>query len=184
MKNLLVVFLAFIFTASLFAQSPIGKGTYTLGGSISYSFQTFDDSGSDQTVFKFNPEAGYFFIDNFYVALSFTYAHYSYGNSKSDQYGIGPTARYYFDADQLKPFLGVGYNYYRLTFGSSSNKISSSELKLIGGVDYFITENFALEANMNYSFINYNYPDGYYYYSYVRKSKMFQVGVGVNYFIY
>lgn len=184
MKKLIVVLFAFIFSVSISAQSPISKGSFTVGGSISYSSETFEKQDTDYSIFRFNPQFGYFFVDNFYTAISITYNNYSWGKYSTDQVGLGPAIRYYFDAEKLKPFIGVAYGYLKQTDegDDDDDKITSSEWRLTAGADYFITESFALEASLNYSFINYDYPDVYY--NNDRKSKMFQVGVGVNYFIY
>ncbi len=180
---LLLLILSALPAAISFAQSPISKGVYTVNGSLSYSSQTSDNSSDANDMFSFNPQLGYFFIDNFYTALSVNYYHISYGSVKSDVYGIGPAIRYYFDAEKLKPFLGLGFAYNEQTNNVPNSKTSSTEWKISGGADYFVTNNFALEASINYSFINYHYPNSLYVLDGMN-SKLFQIGFGVNYFIY
>jgi len=175
MKTFLVVISFFLLNTYIFAQTPISKGSYTINGNISFSSLSSDQMSSSENEFTFNPQIGYFFLNNFYTALSINYMHRSYNNVSSDYYGIGPALRYYFDAEKIKPFLGLGLTYYKQTSTSSMN-LSSTEWKISGGIDYFITNNFALEGSLNYSFINYkNHNDDY---------RLFQLGIGVNYFIY
>lgn len=175
MKKSHVVISFFLLNILIFAQSPINKGVYTINGNISFSSLSSDQMSSSQNVFIFNPQIGYFFIDNLYSALSLNYMHRSYSSTFQDYYGIGPALRYYFDAEKIKPFLGLGLIYNKQTDNHSMD-ISYTEWKISGGIDYFVTNNFALEGSLNYSFINYkNQRDQY---------KLFQLGIGVNYFIF
>jgi len=70
MKKLIVVLLFLSLHTLVYAQSPISKGAMIVGGSISFSSQSFDKISDNSTVFTFNPQFGYFFIDNFYSAIS------------------------------------------------------------------------------------------------------------------
>ncbi len=183
MKKLFVVLVVVFFQTVISAQSPIGKGSVTLGGSISYSSQSYEKLEDNTTVFTFNPQAGYFFVDNFYTAISIKYERYSMGKSNSTSLGLGPAIRYYFDLEKIKPFAGLAYSYNEQTYSSTNDKIKSTELKLTGGINFFVTNYFALEASINYSFIDYTLPSGMYFYD-KSKSNVFQIAVGVNYFIY
>lgn len=184
MKNLIGILSALLFSSAVFAQSPIGQGAFTIGGNITYYSQSFDDSDDSQSVFTFNPQLGYFFADNLYTALSLTYLNYSSGDVSSSQYGIGPAFRYYFDADKLKPFLGGSYTYFEQTNSGNDDKVTSNEFKLTCGADYFVSKGLAIEASINYSFVDYNFSTGASYYDDSSTLKKFEIGVGVNYFIY
>jgi len=184
MKLLVLYLQLLLFSSIIYAQSYIPKGTYTINGEISYSNQTYDNNNVSNELFTFNPQFGYFFFNNFYTALSLSYIHSKSDNTKSDIYGIGPAIRYYFNSKKLKPFMGIGYIFNEQTQNPYNLKTTSNEWKLIGGVDYFVTNNFALEASINISFINYNYNYG----TALNPingttSEIFQVGIGVNYFI-
>lgn len=168
---------------TIFAQSPIGKGSMTVGGTISFSSQSFDNASESSKIFTFNPIVGYFFFDNFYSALSINYNHHSFGSNSSDNIGVGPAIRYYFSLEKIKPFIGLGFTYYQQTNSSNNDKNTATETKLSGGVNFFLTEYFALESSINYSFVNYNYPSGLYLNG-MDKSKLFQIAIGANYFIY
>jgi len=183
MKKVIVVLVFFVLQSIAYAQSPIDKGSFTIGGNISYSSQSFDKISNNISAFTFNPQFGYFIVDNFYTALSINYEHTSISSSSSNQLGIGPAVRYYIALEKIKPFLGLGYTYYEQSNGGNNNKLTTSEIKMTGGVAYFVTESFALEASVNYSFLNYNVPNSYYLND-SDQSKLFQIAVGVNYFIY
>ncbi len=183
MRKVVVVLVSVLICSITYAQSPIGKGTLTFGGNISFSNQSFDKISNNMTVFTFNPQLGYFFVDNFYSALSINYDYNSINGSTSNQLGVGPAIRYYFSLEKIKPFLGLGFTYYEQSNGGGQNKLTTTEIKFSGGVDYFVTEYFALETSINYSFINYNLPSSFYLNN-TDQSKLFQLAVGVNYFIY
>lgn len=183
MKKAIAVLLIFILNSFVNAQSPTGKGAITVGGDISFSTQSFDQVSNNSTIFKFGPQLGYFFIDNFYSAISIDYNHQSMGSTKSDFLGIGPAFRYYFDLGKTKPFTGTSFTYYQQTSSGTDSKLTTTQFTLTGGISVFLTNSFALETSINYSFINYNFPSGYYLNN-TDKSRLFQVAVGVNYFIY
>jgi opacity protein-like surface antigen len=183
MKKLIVVLL-FVFTTSFInGQSPISKGTFTIGGDVSFSSQSFDNVSNNMTVLTINPKVGFFFFDNIYSAISIDYKHQSMGYFSYNLLGVGPEVRYYFDLERVKPFAGLGFTYYEQTSGDSNNyKTTTSVFTLSGGVNFFLTNYFALETSINYSFINYNNPSGLYINN-SDQSKLFQIAIGVNYFI-
>ena len=169
MKKVIVVLLFCLIQSLLYAQSPISKGSISLGGSISYTNQSYENSSNTHSTFMLNPKVGYFFIDHFYTALSLSYVHLKSGEMNSDVYEFGPTIRYYFDAGKIKPFIGVGYNYI------------TNEFIISTGMDLFIIDALALETSVNYSFTSYKISDS-------RmdpvKSNVFRIDIGFNYFIY
>ena len=183
MKKLFVFISLVLLNISIFAQSPISEGVYTISGSISYSSQSYDQVSNSDNTFSFNPQLGYFFIDNLYTALSLNYMNHSFNSTSQNYYGIGPALRYYFEVEKIKPFLGLSFIYNKQTGNNGIVSISSTEWKISGGADYFITKSFALEASLNYSFLNFKLPQGIYS-SNTSNSKIFQLGIGVNYFIY
>lgn len=180
MKKVIVVLL-FAFAVTVMAQSPISQGSVSLGGTASFSSQSYDYSSADHTTLILNPKAGYFFVDHLYAALSVNYIHWSSGNAQSDIYGMGPVIRYYFDVDKVKPFLGVGYNFMSQTITSDPGVYTTNEFIISGGMDFFVTRSLALEGSLNYSFISYKATASRLD---PMKSKLFRVDVGFNYFIY
>ena len=183
MKRLTVVVILLCLTTVIPAQSPIERGSYTINGSITYSSESYNNISSSYSIFIFNPQFGYFFVDKLYTAVSLTLRSYSSGGTSTTLYGIGPSFRYYFDNNKVKPFAGAAFNYLVQSTGGESNSSTNTEFKLTGGLDYFISSDVALEATINYSFIHFSYPGGYYS-SDSYSSKLFQLGIGVNYFIF
>lgn len=79
MKKVIVILL-FVFNSGFInAQSPISKGSLTLGGSISFSSQSYEKYSDNFTTITFIPQIGYFFIDNFYTSLLINYQRLSMG---------------------------------------------------------------------------------------------------------
>ena len=182
MKKVIVVLMVFLIQSLLYAQSPISKGSISLGGSISYTSQSYENSEYTHSTFIFNPKVGYFFIDNFYTALSLSYVHLkSGGGSNSDVYGFGPTIRHYFDAGKIKPFMGLGYNYITQSNISDNGNYITNEFIISTGMDFFIIDALALETSVNYSFTSYKFSGSRLP---PQESKVFRIDIGLNYFIY
>ena len=174
----------FLITTILSAQSAVSKGIYTVGGSLSYTTVSFENSSQANSTFSVNPVFGYFFLDNFYTAISLDYEHRSYGSIKQDMYGFGPSIRYYAHTEKVVPFIGASYNFYWQDVSSSGgDKATSTELMFTGGLDYFITDYFAIESTINYSLFNFKYPPGFYTNNAV-KAWQFKVGIGASYYIH
>ena len=180
MKKLLIIIMLLI-PVLLFSQSPLSKGVYTVGGSISLSAISEEDDDDTIIIFALSPNVGYFFIDNIYTSLLLSYSYYSSGSNSSNLYGFGPMVRYYFNGEKLHPYLGASYlyNYYKY---DNSSKNSSSDYTLMIGADYFVTKYFAFEASADYTFRNNHSESGSF--SNDRKSKLFNLSIGARYFIY
>jgi outer membrane protein W len=177
MKTTAFFLILLLVFGNLQAQSPVGQGTYTVNGSISYESRTNDGSTFNQ--FRFEPQIGYFFVDNLYTAISLTYFHYGFESNSDNYYGFGPAIRYYFDlSKKLKPYLGAGLAYMEMKNGSSSNY---TEIKFSGGADYFITNYFAIETAINYSRIKLGESN---LYSGNDVTKIINFSIGVNFFIH
>ena len=169
----------FLISSILPAQSAVSKGTYTIGGNINYS-----STSNSSSTFTANPSFGYFIIDNFYTAVSLSYEHSSYSSTKFDMYGFGPSIRYYAHTDGVVPFLGASFNYLWEKYSTVGyDKITVTQLKFAGGLSYFVTEYFAVESTINYSFMNYNYPPGLYI-GVSKDAAQFEIGVGASYYIH
>lgn len=105
------------------------------------------------------------------------------GGSHNTRVGIGPAFRYYFDLEKIKPFAGLGLSYNIESLSGLKDDLTSTEVKLTAGLDIFVTNYLALETSINCSFINSEYPTGYYFGT-SNNSTLFQMSVGFNYFIY
>jgi len=183
MKKLLVLSALIFFYTNIFAQSSLRKGTYTVGGNISFSSYSEDSYSGSTSFFTFAPNLGYFFVNNFYTGLSIQYTHYSAssGDFSRTSYGMGPAIRYYFGDNNLKPFLGINYTYSKGTESNSDDENSQSDFTISSGINFFITNFFALEGKVSYSFLSRSSSSTAY--SNTVKSKLLNIGIGANYFI-
>jgi Outer membrane protein beta-barrel domain len=185
------MFLLFIITlllsnSLLYAQAALKKGVYSLGGSIEYlnSKNTVNDpyeTTTKSSYFRFQPSFSYFIIDNLSIGGSVSYFYSeteisstAYDlNSKyiSRQFGIGPSIRYYFETNNIVPFLGVGDAYSK----DIDSEQESNTFNISGGFDYFLSNSIGLEPFLSYSIIHYNKPD--------QNVNSFSIGLRINYFI-
>lgn len=179
MKKAIVVLVLLILPIFTQAQSALSSGSASFGGTISYNSRSDDNKSSSINIFTFNPSGGYFFIDNLYTALSLSYLAASSSDISSYGIGFGPVIKYYASTpNSFKPFLGLAYNYMQYWSSQNDDKVKSTEVRLSGGVNYFVTDSFALEASINYSFISNTISSSTY------KSKVFNIGIGANYFVF
>jgi len=181
------VFIVFLFSITLIAQTPFEKGTYNLNGSLSFSSQSYEGGSDNLDILTFNPQVGYFVGENFSLGLSLSYVNISLANSESTTLGIGPSFRFYLHSERtIKPFFSLGYSYTESSNSSNKEKVIGTQFIITGGFDYFITSNVALETTISYMLNNEKFPNSYKYYykSLTQKSKTFLIGFGVNYFIY
>lgn len=174
MKKVIIILLI-IFLNTNYSQSPISNGTYSVGGNISFSSILQNKDSESEIYLSFAPRLGYFFIDNLYTGMSLIYNYRSSNNNNSSTYGIGPFARYYFDVDKIKPFLGFGIDYYYYNYDNLSDGDSQTSINLNGGIDYFITNYFALEAALNYNTTILSYSE--------NNINQFNIAIGAAYFI-
>lgn len=184
--KLVSVFFVFLFSVSVTAQTPMEKGTISLNGSLSYSSQSYEGSDDNRNILMLNPQAGYFIAENFSLGLSLSYINYSLGSASSTEWGIGPNLRYYLPAEKVKPFFSLGYGYTKSSNSTNDDKWIGTQFIITAGLDYFMTENVALETIMSYSFNNERLPDSYksFYKNLDQKSTTLLIGIGLNYFIY
>lgn len=194
MKNLIIALLLLV-PSLILAQNPVGKGTYTIGGTISFSrtsesgfielkndgFESKLKRSNSNDIFTIAPKMGYFFIDNVYTGMSLQYTYQSGDNNSSSTYGIGPAVRYYFNISQVKPFLGLEYTYQFSSFENDTDEDTQKSFTISGGIDYFITNYFALEASLNYSMSDYKSENSDF--STDFETKTFVLGIGAMYFI-
>ncbi len=191
MKKLSVIFIVLIslfLSPYYFAQGKIMHGMYKLGGSISFSTSNsktdyYDES---QTRFYFTPSLAYLITDNLEIGGTIGF---SYSETKEDvkatpyydthtykyygrDYSIGPTIRYYFDADKFFPFVGLGLSYSTNKL-SGDNKSESRVFNASIGAEIFLSSSVAVEPYIRYNITNYGSGD----------YNTFIIGAGINYFI-
>ncbi|MFZ0452750.1 MAG: hypothetical protein WAM24_03305, partial [Ignavibacteriaceae bacterium] len=100
-----------------------------------------------------------------------------------------PSIRYYFDIERIKPYLSIGYSYLGeiTTSYGYTDKFPSQELLLSGGLDYFITNNVALETIISYRITTVEEPlystAEDIYIPFNKKGNTFLIGLGINIFL-
>ena len=178
-------FVLFLFSISSYSQSDLKQGTFSINGTISYTSNYEESSDMDNSTFIFNPRFDYFIINNFSLGLMINYQNSSFFGNSNSSWGIGPSARYYFIFDKIKPFVGAGYSYASENSTITSDDIINNNIILSLGVDYFLTENVAIETTVNYTFINMKLPDAYssYYNDLNVSRKSLTIGLDVNVFL-
>ena len=186
-KIFLIIFL--IVTQFILGQSPTKQGRINLNGNLFYMTQETVDPNNNLDIFLFNPQFGYFIIDNLSVNISIDYTYETFRENSSTKYGIGPSIRYYFDIEKIKPYLSIGYSYLGkiTTSYGYTDKFPSQELLLSGGLDYFITNNVALETIISYRITTveeqlYSTAEDIYI-PYNKKGNTFLIGLGINIFL-
>ncbi len=183
------MFAAFIILISgvLCGQNLTGRGTYSINGTLSFASYSHEGVDNNTTILNFNPGVDYFIIDNFSLGLGVSIQEVSYSGSSNTTWAVGPSARFYLGKEHAKPFFLIGYAYGKQNSSISTGDISESDIKLGAGMDYFLTDNVAVESVVSYTFINLTYPSEYSLFyvmpSHEEKSKVLAIGIGVNVFL-
>jgi hypothetical protein len=187
-KIVLIVML--VVAQSLFAQLPINKGTINISGNLSYMSQETIYPDHNKNILMLNPQIGYFIFDNLSLNLTMDFSYESSGvdidGLNTTKYGIGPSVRYYFDLNKIKPFISFGYSFTKkIESNESSISYPGQQISIIGGIDYFITNNIAIETNISYRIVvakEPTYPiDGEH--TAYRSYNTLLIGVGINIFL-
>ncbi|MCB0730845.1 MAG: outer membrane beta-barrel protein [Ignavibacteriae bacterium] len=179
--NKFILISLILLCTNIMAQKALLSGTYTLGGNISFSSQTYEGEKKSTNYFYFSPNVGYFLIDKLYSGIGLEYQHYSQSEFSINIYGVGPVLRYFFSNKDLAPFIGFEYYYNNVTSGNYGDEDSGTIITLSGGADFFINEYVALEGIANYRFISNKHSSNMSQYK--ENSRIFYVGIGVKYFI-
>ena len=178
-----IVVLLILVSASLFAQSPISKGTIILNGNLYYSSQSYDNLDISYTTFRINPQVGYFIINNLALDLDLSYEKIDIGIDIS-RYGIGPNLSYYFDFEKFFPFVSIGYSFTSSSQDGNDFKQTGNQYILGAGISYLITKNVAIEASLNYKFDKEDRDYSEFYSDETLKSKIIMFGIGFNFYLY
>lgn len=175
--------LLLIITASLsFAQNPLKRGVYTIGGSASFmkSNYKFDNIEDKFTYITIAPTFGYFVTNNIMINGRLGFSYYESESTMgsgptykgySRYYIIGVGARYYFNAETIVPFLGINANYTKQFNPESDGRIVS----FLGGINYFLSKEVTLEPFVSYEFSSTSLSR--------YKKTTLSFGIGVNYYL-
>lgn len=164
MKKITILVFAIFATFGAYAQ--YNQGRMLVGGSLGFSTQTEKTKydGNTQTdgkwtSFSFEPQFGYFIIDNLAVgaSLDFGLSKWKDENDSDDDYSstsieFTPTVRYYLPQNIF--FQGqVGFGTGKDKYGSGSvdeEKFSTFSFALGAGYAHFLTDNVAIEPMIGY----------------------------------
>lgn len=135
------------------SQYQIGKGSYSISGSMAYNSAKFDGESKSGTQFLFNPNFHYFIEDRISIGLNISFEQLrnpeaGLNNVERDLNIItfGPSVRYYFGRRKFFPFVQTGYYYSHIQYLPVSEKVSSHALNVGAGFDYYLTDNLGIEV--------------------------------------
>lgn len=140
------------------------KGSWVVDGKTSLGFNNFsiNASGNDSSklsVFYITPSASYFVIDNLAIGVGLDYATIKvkdvkdYGFNDKDlnlsALSIVPSATYYFNSTNIKPYLGAGLGYGVVKLEDYSK--NGLVWNVNGGLVYLINNNVGINAGLKYA---------------------------------
>jgi hypothetical protein len=147
----------------VFAQDFAKQGVVELGGTVSFSSSTSVNNGEtadeSTTNFSFTPIVGYFFIDNFELALFPRYQSTSYADKTSSNFAIFLMPAYHFSTGgNIYPFIAgaIGYNTYTST---SDNTYSGISFGGLAGIKMQVAKGAIINFGVNYFMFTYNPED-------------------------
>lgn len=121
------------------------NGDMFLEGSIKIS------TGGDSDYYGFSPKFGYLLNDKFAVGAKLNYSSEKVEatNVKTNVFGVGAFARYYFlelDKKRFKAFAeaGLGYGRNKIETPPNSDTSNSVTADITVGLNYFVTKNIAV----------------------------------------
>lgn len=127
--------LAFV-VITVVSQAQTEKGTWLLGGNISFTQQ------EDQSYFNLSPDLGYFIAPNVAVGID---ASLNTGEGYTS-WAIGPFGRYYFTQNtQGKPFAGLSF-----LVGGFTSADTYTGFGAEAGYALFLNRSVALEFGLQY----------------------------------
>jgi outer membrane protein len=127
-----------------------GEGNIIVEGNLGFNSTNDKNTDIKTSSFTFNPKAGYFITDDVAIGI---------------ELGVGAFARYYFLelGERFKTYgeFGLGFDTYKEEMGGLEAKASGFGAGLGLGMNYFITENFAINFALSdiLSYSSYK-PDG------------------------
>ncbi len=149
------VILGLLFSMSI-AHAQIDRGTYLFGLSGKYT----NDFLGTGTSLSITPRVGYFLANRFALGASVSISHAEVAaiHLKSDAYGIGPFARYYFfKSVKYNLFIQPSFLYSRLKTETIAPGMANSKLSTLANryaiamaPVYFINQYIAIEVIAEY----------------------------------
>lgn len=146
-----------------------GEGNIIVEGNLGFNSTNNKNTDTKTSSFTFNPKAGYFITDDVAIGIELGIGSAKQEvngvETKENNFGVGAFARYYFLelGERFKTYgeFGLGFDSYKEEFGGNEIKASGFGAGLGLGMNYFITENFAINFALSdiLSYSSYK-PDG------------------------
>ena len=160
---------------SLKSLSQTNKGNFYIGAESSSFFSSSSEflklpesdeklNESNSTNFNISPNIGYFIIDGLMIGakIDFTYIRdkTNFIESTTNSILAGPTVRYYFLKNKIRPFITGTYTYSFFKIGSTNlvedgdiddfkQRIQNLDLGI--GTSFFFSKNISLDIVLSYS---------------------------------
>jgi outer membrane protein len=123
---------------------------------ISGAFRMASSSEGDieNSIFEISPRLGYFITENFALGGRLIYQHRESENAINNtfeytSYGAGSFGRYYFTPqNQFSLYGQISFDYIRSENSASDAAFNNFAFGLGGGLNYFVSKRFSLEANL------------------------------------
>jgi len=150
MKKVFIAACILFAAQGVFAQTY--KGQFLLGGNAGFETGKFGDvDASKYTSININPNAGYFFINNFAGGLRLSLNSTKYkDDDATSSFLFAPFARYYFlPAEQkVNVFSDLSYGFGSMKDGESEG---FNQFSIMAGPAVFLTPSTALEFALRYT---------------------------------
>ena len=155
MKKLIKFMLLFCIIVSLsFAQSQINKGTYKIGGELSYKSYHFGDKEDNYYNFSLTPQFYYFLLKNLSIGIS---TDYLYSKKESgygyERIGLAPGIIYNFNYKSVYPFIFVEVgreSIWTIRVNANNNYRKLPYSKVGCGLDIFLLKSVSIEPYVYY----------------------------------
>jgi hypothetical protein len=151
MKKIFMVAVATILIQAGFAQ--VNQGQWLVGGNAGFSSSKYGEVKTSS--FKFAPDAGYFFIDNFAGGLRFDIQSMKQKvgtlEQKASSTSIAPFVRYYFlpASQKVNVFADASYGFGSMK-ADEGESVNISGYSIMAGPAIFLSPNTALEVTLGY----------------------------------
>lgn len=148
MKRIVLSVMSLI-VMSVAVNAQTDKGDWMVGGEMTIN------TTKGNTDFTLQPNAGYFFANNFAAGAEFLLSFGKKDQTKYSSFGVGPFARYYFNLkdEHFKPLVQGSFGISTETDKNPAFKDSYTVTTFFlgAGAAYFINRNVALEGLAGYN---------------------------------
>ena len=140
-------------------DSSMGFSKSDLYVSGSVGLASVSSDGDSNTGYSISPTIGYFLSDN--IALEADLIYSDAGTDDSSTFGAAIGAIYFFSpAKQFSFAIGGGFDYESTEQGVVAPKLNSWFIGLTPGMNYFVSDSFALRAGIGSLGYGSSKPDG------------------------